>query len=425
MFFLGNIIYCSCSIALIFIKGKILKRKILLTIVAASLLTSQAVATNGDNLIATGAKSRAMGGTQVSANHGAESAMYNPAMIADVKESISASVMLFNADVTAATLAGEKTSQTDPSIIPNMAYVKPINKEFTAGFAVFGAAGMGVDYSGHAELANMETELMLLKISAPFAYKATDVFTVGLAPVITYGSLRINGDFANGAGGVNSKHDDATTDAALGFEAGLSYKLSSELNLALVYKSATKLTYKDQIATAASYFGLTGISNTLEQPSEMGLGFSYHGENNRVNMDIKTIRWAETEGYGDFNWDNQNVVAIGYSYVSNGWSISAGFNRSETTLTERSLTSGNDASAINQLNLIGFPATSETAYSLGVTFDMSKTLTLVSAIVISPEVTNVYNSWFDADNNGVPETQATVTNTHAEQSFSIGINYLF
>jgi len=52
-----------------------------LSLIAATTLH----ATNGDNLIGIGAKSRGMGGTGIAVSHGAESALANPALITSVE----------------------------------------------------------------------------------------------------------------------------------------------------------------------------------------------------------------------------------------------------------------------------------------------------------------------------------------------------
>ena len=100
-------------------------KNILKVALLTSMLSTSVMATNGDSLIATGAKARGMGGAQIAVSYGAESAMYNPAMISGAEESISGSLMYFNAEVTANTLAGEKDSKTDASIIPDVTYVSP------------------------------------------------------------------------------------------------------------------------------------------------------------------------------------------------------------------------------------------------------------------------------------------------------------
>ena len=54
--------------------------------IALSLMTSTLLhATNGDTLIAVGAKARGMGGTGIAISHGAESTLINPALITSVE----------------------------------------------------------------------------------------------------------------------------------------------------------------------------------------------------------------------------------------------------------------------------------------------------------------------------------------------------
>ncbi|OQX73019.1 MAG: hypothetical protein B6D59_06800, partial [Campylobacteraceae bacterium 4484_4] len=71
--------------------------------IALSLLTSTLLhATNGDTLIAVGAKARGMGGTGIAISHGAESTLINPALITSIENTeISFGGTIFMPDISA------------------------------------------------------------------------------------------------------------------------------------------------------------------------------------------------------------------------------------------------------------------------------------------------------------------------------------
>ncbi|OYZ30687.1 MAG: hypothetical protein B7Y30_12225, partial [Campylobacterales bacterium 16-40-21] len=180
-----------------------MKRTIKLAVAAAVALTSTAAfATNGDNLIGLGAKSRAMGGTGTAHYNGAESATSNPALITKSKGTqFTFGGTYFSPDVevkTAGTQGGANnltaTSDAKHNIIPYVALTENLGNGFAIGTSMFGSAGMGTDWrSGNGAIGNpsigdmglysMRSNLLLLKFSVPVAY-GQDNWSVGVAPVL-------------------------------------------------------------------------------------------------------------------------------------------------------------------------------------------------------------------------------------------------
>ena len=129
-----------------FIIRKELRMKVqtLTKIIALSLITATAIhATNGDNLIGIGAKSRGMGGAGIGVSHGAESALTNPALITSVNRTeISFGGTLFSPTITT-TLNGAPgapvppqsayESDADLNMIPEVSIATKVDDNFYIG----------------------------------------------------------------------------------------------------------------------------------------------------------------------------------------------------------------------------------------------------------------------------------------------------
>lgn len=403
-----------------------MKRTIKLAVAAAVALTSTAAfATNGDNLIAVGAKARGMGGVGIGMSHGAESALSNPANITTVKGTeVSFGGTVFMPDVYTDTGMGQGSvkSTADLSVIPEIAVAQNIGSGISWGIGMYGTAGMGTDYrngtTGYNNF-NMVTNLQLMQFAIPVAYK-TGAISVGIAPVIQYGSLDINfnSDSDNNSSNGFQAQNNGTgvgQDLGLGYTLGLTYS-DNGLTLGASYKSAINMTYDKVITTAASVFGLTSITNDLEQPAEIGVGVSYKMGASTLAFDYKRVKWSDAKGYNDFGWDDQNVYAIGYEYAEGSYALRAGFNYAKSPIKSADGSTQSGA-ALNVLNLLGFPAIVEKHYTVGGTYAFNKTTALDLAYVYVPESTET----FSAAGIGM----GNVTTKHTQDAVTAQVNFNF
>ena len=414
-------------------------------VITLSLLTATALhATNGDNLIGVGAKSRAMGGTGVALGHGAESAFTNPATITEIEGTeISFGGTLFMPDITtgidSTPFGGSQEvfkSDADTNIIPSVSIASQINENWFIGAGMWGTAGMGVDFrnANGAILNNfgMVTNLQLLQFGVPIAYK-TSGLSIGVTPILQYGNLDINynapGSPFNGEG--------LSQDFGLGWQAGLTYDFGEVgvqgLSLGLTYKSAIEMEYDGQFTTgdptnptgAMDAFGLAlENGNTLEQPEEYSVGIAYGMGAHTFAFDYKKINWSKASGYGDFGWEDQDVYAFGYEFQATGWAIRLGYNYSSSAVVELGTSPVDPTNAtLNMLNLLGFPATQEHHYTFGGTYEFSEMFSADLAYVYAPTSTKTFDTFLaTSPTTGVP---STITNTHSEDSFTFQFNFKF
>jgi len=402
-----------------------MKRSIKIAVAAAlALSATSAFATNGDNLIGVGAKSRGMGGVGIGMSHGAESALANPALITSVKGTeVSFGGTVFMPDVKTAANGATAfaSSSADLSVIPELAIAQKASDNFYWGVGMFGVAGMGVDYRGQPVAAgtmNMVTNLQLMQFAVPLAYKSNG-FSVGIAPVLQYGSLDINYD-TNGSNPSQTKG--VAQDFGFGYNIGLSYEVSG-LTVGASYKSAIDMVYAGQLSSATNqfyhmnYLNQAGVlDDHLEQPAEYGVGISYKMGASTFAVDYKQIQWSSAKGYKSFGWEDQDVYALGYEYDAGNWAGRLGYNHSKNPIKNLDATQANNGT-YNMLNLLGFPGIVEDHYTVGGSYAFSKQTSLDLAYVYSPETSQKFTT--------NPTGPVTIETKHSQQGVSAQLNFNF
>jgi len=427
-----------------------MKKTIKLALVAALALgATSAFATNGATLMGMGAKSRGMGGTGIGVSHGAESALANPAMITSVENTeISFGGTVFMPNVkneNAVNLGGgagygddssSSDSDANMNLIPEVSLATKINDNFYVGVGMWGTGGMGVDYRDAVNTGQMSmvTNLQLMQFGVPLAYTANN-FSVGITPILQYGSLDINYVMS---GELQQAMETAQTglpaaarnpltmgagvaqDLKFGYNIGLGYEISG-LTIGAVYKSQIDMEYKGVMSTVIAPFtnGLGYSNDKLSTPAEMGVGVSYKIDEHTIAFDYKNIQWSKAKGYEDFEWKDQNIYAVGYEYNADKWAARIGYSYAKSPIEEETSTTRNsanlDAGAINTFNLLGFPAIIETHFSIGGSFDVSDKASVDLAYVYAPEVSETYTNFLGQD----------ITTKHSQTSVSAQLNYAF
>lgn len=407
-------------------------------LITLSLITSTMLhATNGDNLIAMGAKARGMGGVGIAMSHGAESGLGNAALITSVKGTeIGFGGTLFIPDIETS-LSDQPThiSDADTNMIPEVSIAYKINNNWYIGVGMWGTAGMGTDYRDAGEPSvtgqfanfNMVTNLQLMQFGVPIAYK-TRGLSLAVTPVLQYGNLDINYqapqfDQLGNLVGFNNTGAGLAQDFGFGYNLGLAYDFSANgvagLTLGAQYKSAITMDYNPQLTTATGPFGLTlPDGDELEQPSEYGVGIAYATGQHTFAFDYKKIKWSDAKGYSAFGWDDSDVYAVGYQYARDKWAVRVGYNRADSAVAEvPNGATDSTSAALNFFNLLGFPATAEEHYTAGGSYAFTDTFSLDLAYVHSPKTSETFN----VAALGV----GAITTSHEEDSLSFQLAYKF
>ncbi len=406
-----------------------MKQKIAVSLlIAGGLVSPLAYATNGDAMMAVGSQNTALGGTGVANFTGAESTFANPAMLGKSKGmELTGGLVLFKPNVTNTGMAPGATgvaqnSSANTNYIPDISFSNRISDNLTYGVALAGIAGMGVDYSGApaASFAMAKTSLSILKVVPTIAYNQ-DNYGLGFSPVLQYGSLSIS---YNAGVPVNASNSASST-TGYGFALGGYYNVNPALTLAAAYNSAISMTYGTQLSTAGAGFGQT-FGNKLAQPAEIKAGVAYtFASNFTLTADYRSIQWGSADGYKDFGWKNQNVIAVGGKYAGEGYWLGLGYNKADNPIapfTAGTVTpAGNTAGTVNLFNNLMFPAIVQNSYTLGGGYSIAKNFDIDVAAVYSPKVTATVNI---TGAGGLPAGSMNTT-THSQQSYSVSLRYKF
>ena len=375
--------------------------KTIISVIAATALSTAVYATNGDELIGIGAKSRGMAGAGIALTHGAESALINPALITSVKStevSFGGTIMMPDVETDGT------QSDADLSMAPAVSIASKVNENLYIGVGMWATAGMGVDYRGTGFNGDMSSNMQMMQFGVPVAYK-TGALSVGVTPVLQYGSLDVT--YAG------STTEGAAQDLALGCNAGVAYTMGS-VSIGAIYKAPIEMTYTGQISRLMA--DQAGIVNTysdkLERPEEYGVGIAYQAGEHAVALDYKRINWSSAKGYSDFGWDDQDVIALGYQYTQNNWALRAGYNYAKSPIGDQSAKT--DGLIINRLNLTAFPAIVESHYTVGGSYAFNNTMSVDAAYVYAPEETMTLQG--DA---------GAVTTKHSQSNVSVQLTINF
>ena len=324
---------------------------------------------------------------------------------------------------------GESKSKADTNVIPSVSLVSRINDQLVFGIGMYGSSGMGVDYSGSAAHLQAQTNMQIMRFVPTLAFNQ-DNFGIGFSPIVQYGSLDINYNAdMDGNGNPGNVGHGMASDLGYGFSLGGYFDVNENLTLAASYTSAIKMKYDGQLSNASMPFTQTqpqpmlpaAFGDELEQPSEIKVGAAYTMGNMMYTADFKRIGWGSAKGYKDFNWEDQNVIALGAKYTANSYWLGIGYNHGNNPIKEMSATAPG-GQATNMFNNLFFPATTETHITFGGGYNLTQNLSLDLAVVYAPEVKTTVKG---PDFVGSNPMGADNTTTHSQLGYTLSLRMNF
>ena len=147
-----------------------------------------------------------------------------------------------------------------------------------------------------------------------------------------------------------------------------------------------------------------------------------------IALDYKQIQWSDAKGYKDFEWDDQNVISLGYEYKTKGWAARIGYNYASSPISQKSQAYNNAAGlngdTINMFNLLGFPGIVESHYAVGGTYNINEQTSVDLAFTYAAENTETYKAYY---NTGNPLTsfEYDITTKHSQTGVSVQLNFDF
>jgi len=414
---------------------------VLLAIMLIATLSPAAFATNGTQLIGIGPISRSMGGVGVAAPQDAISAVFsNPAAMCFGPYCPSSQFdfagTLFmpeqKAEIQASGQTYKANSRDNNYAIPAIGFSVPVGgaeSRLRFGLSAYGVSGLGVDYrdteldqanpnfGGNPVAAGTYTNLQLMKFAPTLGYQITPMISAGASFQINYSTLDLG--------------DGTVAAYSYGVKLGGIYKPIDQLSLGLTYTSPQKATYNHVYNFDGSPDG-SRENLTLEQPQEVGLGVAYEFLKARVLLEtnVKWINWSDADGFGDFDWDDQWVFAVGSQWEAiDHLFFRVGYNYGKNPIKENNNWTATDfvnvqgkslpAYYYETFRVVGFPAVVEHHMTAGIGYEVGESL------IINLSYMHAFENTHSEKGQGLDFQPAKIESKLYEDSLSFAFTWRF
>ena len=345
-------------------KKRVISGLIVATLMCFSPLT--ALATNGMNMIGTGAVSAGMGGADAAVPAGCTAIAGNPAQLATTcNRVISVGSALMFPDMEDKPFGGSTTDnefQVFP--VPFIGYAQRIGTtRWSAGIGVFAQGGMGVDFQDVQVMPTMMpalkddlmSEVGFVRLSPTVAYNVTDKLTAGASLFAGYATIKY--DFFPNTIGHKVRDLDSFTFAG---RFGVSYQINDQWSVGATYTSESSIDFDGGELTTASGVKYDDVKmDGFTWPRQVEAGVAYRATPKLLlALDLSWIDWSAaikkvtvTATDPDnpmapgsiqvpfvMEWDDQVVVAIGAEYeLTDSFKIRAGYNYGNSPVSSENL----------------------------------------------------------------------------------------
>jgi len=350
-------------------KKRVIPGLIVVTLMFFTPLTGWA--TNGMNMIGTGAVSAGMGGADVAVPAGCTAIAGNPAQLATTcNRVISVGGAFLFPDMEDTPGGGSRTDnefQVFP--VPFIGYAQRIGtSRWSAGIGVFAQGGMGVDFQDVEVMPAMDpsmkddlmSEIGFVRLSPTVAYNVTDKLTMGASLYAGYATLKY--DFFPNTIGHTVK--DLTSFTFSG-RFGVNYLINDKWSVGATYTSESAIDFDGGELTQNFGPGLGKVKygdvkmDGFTWPRQVEAGVAYRATPKLLlAMDLSWINWssaiktvtvtatnpdnpsapAELPIPFEMDWDDQFVVAIGAEYeLTESFKVRAGYNYGNTPVSNVNL----------------------------------------------------------------------------------------
>ena len=311
-------------------------------------LASSTVFAGGYRVSIQGQKQLAMGHTGVAIVNSAETAFFNPAGMAYLKDK-------FNLSVGGSALFSKTrfqnstynwTAGSDNVGTPFNVYATyKVTDWLTAGLAVYSPYGSSVEWDQDWQGAHLvnNIDLKAIFVQPTFSIKVSDEFSFGGGPIYAMGSINFNRNLAiNPLLSVDGSGTDVTLDAkgitAWGYNAGFMFNPSDKMRLGVNYRSEIIMEARDGDATYADVPGFASTNPALQNstfnadlplPAEVTAGLSYQVTDKwLVAFDYNYALWSAykelrveiangTTSVNPRNYQNTSTYRFGTQYAAN------------------------------------------------------------------------------------------------------------
>ena len=330
-----------------------------LAVLAATLTTTSAYATDGYFAHGYGVKAQGMGGVGIALPQDALAAATNPAGMGLIGDRVDFGLTWFKPQretkITGNAFPGVDgkydANDTENFFIPEFGYNRQINPDVTLGVSVYGNGGMNTDYKKAIPLLGSTppgVDLIQLFIAPTATWKINPSNTIGVAVNLAYQRFEARGlqnfdnpNFTKNPGKVtNNGHDNS-------YGAGLHLGWIGQLNEAVTVGASYQT--KTYMSKFNDYKGLFAESGDFDIPESYGVGIAVKATPAlTLAADVQQINYSDVDSIGNlslstlfsgnqlgskrgpgFGWRDVTAVKLGASYAyDDHLTLRAGYNHS-------------------------------------------------------------------------------------------------
>ncbi len=318
--------------------------------VLVCMIAPQAGATEGMFQHAYGLRHKALAGAGVASVEDATGISINPAGLVDVGDQFNMGVSFFmpfrEYTASGTTVIEPGTHESDGNFYPapTLAYVRQLDADSTFAFSVFGNGGMNTTYKAFARtnpcpagtpgtgafcFGKAGVDLMQMFVSAAYARRFGDRFSIGVAPIFAvqrFKAYGLNGFAAMSFDPAHFSGNGYDWSVGGGARVGLTYRLSDTLSFGASYQTKMWMTKFDK------YRGLFAEQGNLDIPANMQVGIAWQATDRlKLMVDYRHIFYDDVKAIGSssvfngtdlfgtddgpgFGWQDSNTIKIGMEY---------------------------------------------------------------------------------------------------------------
>lgn len=368
-----------------------MKLRKIAVLVAMAAASSSAFATNGYFSHGYGIKAKGMGGVGIALPQDSLAAATNPAGMVMVGDRLDVGVDWFkpNRSATISGNAGPANNGTfdgnDDSnfLVPEFGYNKMLNKDMAVGIVVYGNGGMNTNYKNGVPLfgttTNAGVDLVQLFVAPTFSMKIAPQHSVGVSLNLAYQQFAAYGiqNFANSSSSAaNLTNQGRDSSTGWGLRIGYTGQVSDAVTIGATYQSKTNM------SKLGKYKGLFAEEGGFDIPENYGVGIAIKASPTlTAAFDIVEIKYSAvksvsnpvsgltvlgnllgTSNSAGFGWKDMTVYKLGLSYeLSKDMTLRAGYNYGKQPVP----------SSETMFNVLA-PGVVEKHLTVGATWTMSK-----------------------------------------------------
>lgn len=370
-----------------------MKKIQLKTIIALSVTTSSLLMSAGYKIPEQSLNAVALSDAYLAHTTGADTAYYNPAAMVfmDDKQYMEGEVTLAHLNsqtYTAGPLSGKSEVENLP--IPTGFYVSKPMENMRWGISLTVPAGLTKRWkTPYQKLFAEEFTLKTVEINPVFAYKISENFSVGGGLRILYSEGIVNSD---GGRIAPIKREMKGNTVEFGYNLAMLYKPTSDINIAVAYRSNVDLTEKGD---ANLYFGRVGqqfgADVTVPAPASLNIGISKTW-NDIFTLELKYEKtfWSSYKAL-DFNYNRPiqaGLVGAFDAPLARNWKDADNFRIGATYMMDEKTTImagfGMDETPV-PLKTIGYELADSDAkiYSFGFRYQQTENLSWGASVLYS------------------------------------------